>query len=44
MQVYATFQEVSARKKNICLYPETAPRNKPKFIEESLKEISLLRT
>ena len=43
MQV-STFQEVSAReKKNICLYPETAPRNKPKCIEESLRGDELVK-
>ena len=29
-------RSICKKKKNICLYPETAPRNKPKFIEESL--------
>ena len=41
MQVYT--KQVSARKKNICLYPETAPRNKPKFIEESLRGDKLVK-
>ena len=37
MQVYAK------QKKNNCLYPETAPRNKPKFIEESLRGDKLVK-
>ena len=37
--VLSTFRRVSA-KKTICLYPETMPRNRPKF-RESLREGNL---
>ena len=31
------------QEKNICLYPETVPRNKTKFLEESLRGDKLVK-
>ena len=49
MQVYAKhiarlhFKKYLQEKRYICLYPETAPRNKPKFTEESLRRDELVK-
>ena len=49
MQVYAKhiarlhFKKYLQEKRYVCLYPETAPRNKPKFLEESLRGDELVK-